>query len=122
MAELLFAGTVGEFDEDTRVIVGEGAREIGVFRVGDEFYAFRNRCLHQGGPVCEGLVIGKVESVLDEEKRELGRTFSTERVHIVCPWHAWEFDIETGECAGDRTLQLRRFPVRVEGDEVYVEV
>lgn len=122
MAELLLAGTVDEFDEDTRVIVGEASREIGVFRVGDEFYAFRNRCIHQGGPVCEGLVIGKVETVLDETKRDLGRRFSSERMHLVCPWHAWEFDIASGECAADPRLRLRRFPVRVQDDQVFVEV
>jgi nitrite reductase/ring-hydroxylating ferredoxin subunit len=121
MREVL-AGTVDEFDEDVRIIVAAGTREIGVFRVGGRYYAFLNRCLHQGGPVCEGTVIGKVEAVLDDGKRELGRRFSTEKRHLVCPWHAWEFDIETGECAGDQTMKLHGFLVRVEGNRVFVSV
>lgn len=111
-----------EFEEDVRVILAVGSREIGVFRVDGKFYAFQNRCLHQGGPVCEGIVIGKVEAVLDDAKRELGRRFSTEKRQIVCPWHAWEYDIETGQFAGEQSLKLHQFPVRIEGNQVFVSV
>ena len=30
-------------------------RSIGVFNVGGEYFAIRNRCPHQGGPLCEGV-------------------------------------------------------------------
>ena len=118
----IFVGRVDEFEEGTRVIVSVGTGEIGVFRVDDQFYAFQNRCLHQGGPVCEGIVIGKVESVLDNHKRELSRRFSSDEQHIVCPWHGWEYSIETGRFAGDGTLSLPKYPVKVEGNDVFVIV
>jgi nitrite reductase (NADH) small subunit len=118
----IFAGLRQEFDDDARILIRHRQTEIGVFRHGDRFYAFANRCAHQGGPVCEGIVIGKVETVLSADRRDLGRTFSEDRMHLVCPWHAWEFDIESGECAADRRLRLRRFPVRVEDDRVFVAV
>jgi nitrite reductase/ring-hydroxylating ferredoxin subunit len=35
-------------------IVEVGGRSIGVFRVGESFYGIRNRCPHQGGPLCLG--------------------------------------------------------------------
>ena len=37
-----------------RKLVRVGGRSIGVFNVGGEYYALRNRCPHQGGPLCEG--------------------------------------------------------------------
>jgi nitrite reductase/ring-hydroxylating ferredoxin subunit len=118
----IFAGHPDEFDGDVRIIVKHRAAEIGVFRHGERYYAFANKCLHQGGPVCEGIVIGKVETVLSPERRDLGRIFSEDRLHLVCPWHAWEYDIESGECAADPRLRLHKFPVRVEADSVFVVV
>jgi nitrite reductase/ring-hydroxylating ferredoxin subunit len=41
---------------------------------------------------------------------------------VTCPGHGYEFDMETGRCAHDRSLQLGRFEVRVVGDDVYIEV
>ena len=37
-----------------------------------------------------------------------------------CPWHKWDFDIATGRCAVDARLRVRRYAVRVEGDEIVV--
>jgi nitrite reductase/ring-hydroxylating ferredoxin subunit len=118
----IFAGTVDEFDEGVRVILSHRQSEIGVFKLNGSYHAFANRCLHQGGPVCEGIVIGKVETLLSEDKRDLGRRISREKLHLVCPWHAWEYDVQTGECAADPRLRLRKFPVRVENDRVLVVV
>jgi nitrite reductase (NADH) small subunit len=39
-----------------------------------------------------------------------------------CPGHGYEFDLMTGRCAHDRGLHLRRFPVRVHGGAVFVEI
>jgi nitrite reductase (NADH) small subunit len=121
MAEI-YAGRVEEFEPDVRMIVRHRNSEIGVFRQDDQFYAFVNRCPHQGGPACEGIVIGKVQTLLDEDKRDLGRRFSRDELHLVCPWHAWEFDLATGECAADRRLRLRKFEVKVEDGGVFVLV
>jgi nitrite reductase/ring-hydroxylating ferredoxin subunit len=119
MAELL-AGRVSDFDDDTRKIVSANGREIVVFRRKDRFYALDNTCLHMGGPVGEGIIIGKVEAILGEDKRFLGERFSEEEIHIVCPWHGWEYDIDTGACAGDGRLRLRRYETVERGDDVYV--
>ncbi|HEY2440280.1 MAG TPA: Rieske 2Fe-2S domain-containing protein, partial [Solirubrobacteraceae bacterium] len=37
-----------------RKIVQIGSRSIGVFNVAGEYFALRNRCPHQGGPLCQG--------------------------------------------------------------------
>lgn len=119
MSEWL-AGHVSDFDDDRRRIVSIEGREVVVLYNNGKFYAFDNYCLHMGGPVGEGVVMGKVEAVLSEDKRYMGERFSDDAVHLVCPWHGWEYDLETGEFAGDRRRRLRRYDVAVRGDEVYV--
>ena len=47
---------VSEFSPGERRIVQAGSRSIGVFRIGDRFYGIRNRCPHQGGPLCQGRI------------------------------------------------------------------
>ena len=54
--------TLEELPAGTRKIVEIAGRSIGVFNIGGEFFALRNRCPHQGGPLCEGRLAGFVES------------------------------------------------------------
>lgn len=114
------AGQVSDFDDERRCVLTVNGGEIVVLRHNERFYAFDNYCSHMGGPIGEGIIIGKVEAVLTADKRCLGERFSAERTHIVCPWHGWEYDLETGEFAGDRRRRLRRYEVTTRGDDVYV--
>jgi nitrite reductase/ring-hydroxylating ferredoxin subunit len=41
---------------------------------------------------------------------------------VRCPWHKWEFEIATGRCLVDERLRLRRYAVRVDGDEIVVSL
>jgi nitrite reductase/ring-hydroxylating ferredoxin subunit len=41
-------------------------------------------------------------------------------MHIVCPWHGWEYDLATGEFMGNRRWKLRKFETERRGDDVYV--
>ena len=49
---------VDEIPLGERKIVALNGRSIGVFNVQGTFYALRNRCPHQGGPLCEGQLSG----------------------------------------------------------------
>ena len=40
---------------------------------------------------------------------------------VICPWHAWRFDVTTGICDLDQT-KVETYPVKVEGDDIYVGV
>ena len=51
MAEYSAGHVDGYADGDRKVVVC-GELEVGVFRIGDEFYAWHNRCAHRAGPVC----------------------------------------------------------------------
>jgi nitrite reductase/ring-hydroxylating ferredoxin subunit len=103
-----------------RLITHVGKEEIGVFRHRGKLYAYSNYCLHSGGPACEGLIIAKVEERILPDKTSDGLYFSDDETRFACPWHGYEYDIQTGECAGDRSLKLRSFQVIEKGDEIYV--
>lgn len=118
----ILVGTRDDFAADGRRIVTADGIDIGVLEHAGQFYAYENRCLHQGGPVCEGRVLGKVEAVLADDKTLLRERFSETEVHLICPWHGYEYDLATGECAVDRRRRLRRFEVIEKGDEIYVLV
>ncbi|MPZ86563.1 MAG: Rieske 2Fe-2S domain-containing protein [Nitriliruptorales bacterium] len=115
-----FAGRVEDFTEDVRTIVEIDGSDVVVLRAGEKFHAVANTCLHMGGPVGEGLVMGRVCAVLDEQKRLVREEFSQDSVQIVCPWHGWAYDIDSGAFAGDERLRLRTYPVQVREDGVYV--
>jgi nitrite reductase (NADH) small subunit len=117
---VVLVGTRADFDDGARMLVETSGIEIGVLLHDGEFHAYENRCMHQGGPVCEGTILGRVEAVLDADMKMRGEQFSEVTTHLICPWHGFEYDLRTGECAADPTLSLRRFEVVERGDEIYV--
>ncbi len=108
------------FNEGDRQIVHVGREEIGVFNYGGKYYAYSNFCLHQGGPACEGMTIAKVEEKIMPDGTSKGLYFSPDKMHFVCPWHGYEYDLFSGECASDRRLKLRRYDVIEKGEDLYV--
>ncbi len=102
---------VGEIPPGGRklVEVGEGLRVV-VFNLDGEFFALSDRCPHQGGSLCAGLLSGHVESSAPGEYRYIRRGEM-----IRCPWHYWEFDIRTGQSRFDPgRVRTRRYETRVE--------
>src|SRR5215831_2997094 len=109
MARYLVADAT-DFPEGGRRLVNVGGREIGIFKVGGQYYALRNRCAHQGGPVCEGDLLAWLRSDRPGEY-----AFDESRKLVECPWHGWEYDIATGQSWFDpATTRVRRYPVEVE--------
>jgi nitrite reductase/ring-hydroxylating ferredoxin subunit len=121
MAEI-FVCPSAELGEGARKLVENGADQIGVIRASGALHAFSNVCPHQGGPVCEGLLVHKVEEVIGPDKTYRGMRFNEDELHIVCPWHGWEFNVETGRCAGDGRQSLRRYKVIERNEGIYVVV
>jgi 3-phenylpropionate/trans-cinnamate dioxygenase ferredoxin component len=74
---------------------------IALFNVGGTVFALDNTCLHQGGPLGEGMLEGDV---------------------VTCPWHMWEYNVRTGEKVGNSALKVSRYEVRVEGDDIKVAI
>ncbi len=115
-----FVGRKEDFQDGGRRFIQADGQEIGIIYKNGAFYAFENMCVHQGGPVCEGKILGKVEVVLAADKQCLGERFSDEEIHLVCPWHGWEFDMKTGEAAGNRIYKLNKYRIEQREGEVYV--
>ena len=108
-------------DGDYRVFSIDGT-EVGVFRLGDKVIAYENVCPHAGGPVCQGQIFHKVEEALTPDMRSAGLHFSKTKRHIVCPWHGFEFNLETGCHPGDPSVRLTPVKVAVRGGQIYVDV
>ena len=100
---------VTELPPGIRKLVTVKGRPIAVFNLGGEFFGLLNRCPHQGGDLCEGLVTAVVTADRPGEYR-----MSRHGEIIRCPWHGWEFDIRTGQswCEPDR-IQTKQYPVEI---------
>ena len=101
--------TVDEIPPGTRKVVEVAGRSIGVFNIGGAFFALRNSCPHQGGPLCTGRVSGFVIAETPGEYR-----YSRQGEILRCPWHGWEFDIRTGQSWFDPAkVRVRRYDVTI---------
>jgi nitrite reductase (NADH) small subunit len=107
-------------DGDYRIFAVE-TLEVGVFRLGDRVVAYENTCPHAGGPVCQGKIFNRVEELLTPEKKSLGLRFSNRR-NVVCPWHGYEFDIETGCHPGDPKVRLKPVKVDVRDGQIFIKL
>ncbi len=120
MAKELFVAKSSELSDGDRKIVPNGKNEIGVYRIHGKLFAYLNLCPHQGGPACEGLLMAQVEEVIADDKTYHGMRFNHDDMHIVCPWHGWEFHMENGEACADPSFKLRKFDVVEREEEIYV--
>src|ERR1700761_9091475 len=83
---------VSDIPPGTRKTVTVRGREIVLFNIDGEFFAFLNRCPHEGAKLCHGVQVGLVESDGPGTFR-----YSRKGEMLRCPWHGWEFDIRTGQ-------------------------
>jgi nitrite reductase (NADH) small subunit len=80
-----------------------GDREIALFNLGDRFLATDNRCPHQGGPLCDGIVAGD---------------------SVVCPLHAWKVRLDSGavERPAAHDLCVTTYQTRLDDGIVWLEL
>jgi nitrite reductase/ring-hydroxylating ferredoxin subunit len=108
-------GSLVDVQREGRVVTRVGGREIGVVRDPESgaLHAVRNRCPHSGAPLCFG-------SVVDRSTGRPGAYERSGRAVLRCPWHGWEYDLETGRCIDDAGMRAAVYPVRVENSRVLV--
>jgi nitrite reductase/ring-hydroxylating ferredoxin subunit len=116
----LLVGKTSEFKDGDKKMVANGKGEIGVYFVKGDWYAYQNFCPHQGGPVCEGLTMAKVEAIIADDKTFHGMRFNHDEMQIVCPWHGWEFRMADGVSAADKRHRLKKYEIEVKGDEIFI--
>jgi nitrite reductase/ring-hydroxylating ferredoxin subunit len=93
--------TVADVPAGTGRVVEVAGKDIALFNVGGRFFAIDNQCPHRGGPLGEGDLEGTV---------------------VVCPWHAWRWDVTAGINVNNPAVKVGCYPVVVEGPDVFVEV
>ncbi len=87
--------------EAGKAVVRHDGRQILVLQTERGLYACANRCPHEGYPLSEGAL--------------------THGCVLTCNWHNWKFDLASGVTlvGGD---QVTRFPIRLEGGRVLLEI
>jgi nitrite reductase/ring-hydroxylating ferredoxin subunit len=78
-----------------------GERIVALFNVEGTFFALDGICPHQGGPLGKGFLDGCI---------------------VTCPWHGFQFDVTTGQHQTSKSLVHPTLPVKVEDDQVFVEI
>jgi nitrite reductase (NADH) small subunit len=106
--------SLDELRRDGVVVARLGGREIGVVLDRDQPKAIRNRCPHMGAPLCLG-------TVRERESGDPGSYRLEGRRVLHCPWHGWEFDLDSGVCPDDDRMRAAVYPVRVHDGRVLVE-
>ena len=56
----LYVGRDDEFEDRGRKVIVHADLEIGGFFVDGDFYGYENKCVHQGGPVCQVRILNRV--------------------------------------------------------------
>jgi nitrite reductase (NADH) small subunit len=109
---------IGELPPGSRRIVEIDGRSIGVFNVGGSLYAIRNLCPHKGAPLCQGTIGG---TMLPSDPHTY--VYGLDDRLLRCPWHGWEFDLETGRPPLiPAQVKVRTFRVSVQAGHVVIEL
>lgn len=116
-AKNVAVGKVQDFAVQKIKVVEIEGRQVGIVHMKNgEFRAVLNHCPHKGAPVCKGFISG---TALPSAPGEL--IYGKLGEILVCPWHGYEFDLNTGEALYQSNGgKLRMFPVSILGDTVTV--
>lgn len=111
-------GALGDLRDRIPHVVSIGRRELVLVRWGERVYALKNVCPHQ----TQSFNGGAVHSRIEPTGRPGEITIDPGRPILTCPWHHWEYDIQTGRCPVDTKLRVRAYDVTIHGDRVLVDV
>lgn len=101
MAEFVKVANTSDLQPGSTMAVEVNGKTIALYNVAGKIYATDNTCLHQGGPLGEGILDGEI---------------------VTCPWHMWEYNVCTGEKVGASTIKVATYPVEVDGIDIKVAV
>lgn len=78
-----------------------GNKEVCIANINGTYSAMDNICLHQGGPIGQGTIEG-------------GK--------VVCPWHGWAYDPQTGAASHNAKAKVAVYPMKIENGDVLVDI
>ena len=99
MTDWVRVASLGEIPPGRVLAVRVAGEDVALYNVDGALHATRDCCTHQSYPLSKGALRGK---------------------YVRCPLHGWEFDVTSGAYQGNPTIRVRRYPVKVEGEDVYV--
>ena len=100
MADFVTVAKANDVSPGQGKVVEANGKSIALFNIGGKFHAVDNTCKHAGGPLGEGTCEGNV---------------------VTCPWHGWQYNVETGENTNNPQIKVDKYEVKVEGEEVKVK-
>jgi nitrite reductase/ring-hydroxylating ferredoxin subunit len=101
-ADWLRIAAVSELNAKRKLACYVNGISILLCKVATGIVAVQNACTHLGKPLDGGRVIAG---------------------QIHCPFHGACFDLKTGEAmSGPAVTPLRRFQVRIEGDDIFIQL
>lgn len=96
------AATLAEFRDISHKVIKLIGRPVGIIKREDgTFFAVEASCKHQGADLLADYRGGRI---------------------AVCPRHKWEYDLESGECINHDSLPLKKYLVKIEGDDILVSM
>ncbi|RNB79046.1 Rieske (2Fe-2S) protein [Brevibacillus nitrificans] len=100
-------------DGDRQLLEVDGV-DIALLNVAGSYYAFRNKCPHQGVSMIYGAVCG---TQLPSNPQEY--IYGRHNELIACPLHGWEFDMKTGKSlfAPDQ-VSIKAYEIAEEAGEI----
>jgi len=110
----LVIAAAADLPPGTRMEVQVGNNLIAVFNIAGTYYAIYGRCPHQFAPLSRGRLQG---TVICNAQTNWETEWAHEGEVLVCPGHAMEFLVKTGQAIG-YNLKLRTYPVYVEDGQV----
>jgi nitrite reductase/ring-hydroxylating ferredoxin subunit/multimeric flavodoxin WrbA len=96
LSELSTSGKAQQFT----ITIEKGKKiELAVFNVDGRFYAISNTCRHEGGPLSQGTLDGKM---------------------VTCPWHGWKYSIIDGKAPHKGGDSVDSYETKVVNEKLYV--
>ncbi|HET6465768.1 MAG TPA: nitrite reductase small subunit NirD [Nitrospiria bacterium] len=99
MSDFVTVANAKDIGPGEGLVVEVNGDEVALFNLNGTFYAIDNMCVHQGGPLGEGMLEGE---------------------DVICPWHSWKYNVKTGVCSTNPSMKVRTYSVRIEDGQVKV--
>ena len=101
MSKYVTVGKLGNLPPGECRVVEVHGTELALCNVDGTYYAIDNTCVHQGGPLGEGVMDGE---------------------NIICPWHSWRYNVKTGASPSNPSVSVKTYPVKIDNGEVKVSL
>ena len=101
MADFVHVARLGEIPPGRMLAVRLEGEDVVLYNVEGAIHASRDFCPHAGYALSKSMFCGK---------------------YVRCSLHSWEFDVTSGSYSGNPNIRLKRYPVKVEGEEVWVKL